>query len=328
MRFRSLKREWGPAVILAQVADKLRNLFRANVQAKCPYVAETAAGLQDKVLELVENMPTMPDIATRAMSLANDPNTNFADFARLIEGDATIATALLRYANSALYGGGSQAVKLHQAVVRLGMFQCKNLILSIGVKSLFRGMAGDTKAQCEALWHHGYVTGSLCRQLSRAYRLGFDGEEFSAGLLHDLGRILLVLADPECCTRAGALDFREEADKLRCERTAIGIDHCALGGWFGEHSKLPDTLIETMKFHHDPAGAEESPRLVLLVAAADHMANHVQIGEKTEAYNAEENPALTYLCASWPQPRKQRLFGEVTGMMDEAGRAAAGEQAA
>ena len=58
--------------------------------------------------------------------------------------------------------------------------------------------AGATKSDCQALWHHGYVTASLCAQINRAYRLGFNGEEYSAGLLHDLGRILLALADHEC----------------------------------------------------------------------------------------------------------------------------------
>jgi HD-like signal output (HDOD) protein len=217
-------------VILKNIADRLRQLFRSHARSQGEEAAETARRLEQQVLALVDNMPTLPHIATRALALANDPNSRFADLARLIEGDTTIATGLLRLANSPLYCSGCPAVKLEQAVVRLGMWPCKHLILSIGMKSLFRRIAGAAQAQCEALWHHGYVTAHLCRQLNRAYRLGFDGEEFSAGLLHDLGRILLVLADPACAARAGALDFAEPADKLRSERAAVGIDHCALGG--------------------------------------------------------------------------------------------------
>src|SRR5439155_1058257 len=114
---------------------------------------------------------------------------------------------------------------------RLGMAQCQNLIVSISMQSLFRQMAPDMQAQCEVLWDHAYVTAFLCRQINRPYRLGFDGEEFAAGLLHDLGRILLLLADPECFQRADAMDFLDEGDKLERERAAIGIDHCSLGGW-------------------------------------------------------------------------------------------------
>src|SRR5438477_537647 len=82
--------------------------------------------LEQKVLRLVDNMPTMPDTATRAMALLDDRDVKFADLAALIERDAAIATGLLRVANSVLFAGGAPALKLDQAVVRLGTWQCKN----------------------------------------------------------------------------------------------------------------------------------------------------------------------------------------------------------
>jgi HD-like signal output (HDOD) protein len=315
-------------VILKRFSNLLRNLFKSNARPKDDEAAAVSARLERRVLALVDNMPTLPDTATRAMALANDPDSRFVDLARIIEGDAAIATGLLRFANSAFYAGGSPALKLHQAVVRLGMQQCKNLIVGIGMRSLFQRIPAEIKSQCEELWHHGYVTGSVCRQINRAYRLGFEGEEFSAGLLHDLGRILLLLADPECFARAGALDFREEGDILERERTAIGIDHCALGGWFGEHSKLPDSLIQTMKLHHQPELAEQSDKLVALVATADHMANYLQREEALEEYNPEDNPGLPYLWARWPEARKGRFLGDIPSLLEESLRAAASEKAA
>jgi HD-like signal output (HDOD) protein len=314
-------------VILKKFADKLRSLFLANVPSKGEQPATTALRLRDQVFDLVENMPTMPDAATRAMAVANNPDSSLTELARLIEADATIATCLIRYANSALYSGGAPALKLPQAIVRLGLSQCKNLILSIGIKSLFRGMTGATKQQCAVLWHHGHVTGSLCRQINGVYRLGFEGEEFAAGLLHDLGRVLLVLADADCSTRAATMDFHEDAGTLERERAAIGIDHCALGAWFAEHSQLPDTLIQTIQFHHESWTCDKPSQLVLLVATADHMANHVQLGQTIEAYEPEDNLALAELWLRWPEARKQRLSDAIPAMMAEAVRAAAGEQA-
>jgi HD-like signal output (HDOD) protein len=315
-------------VILKPIADKLRQLFRSRVRSQGGEVIETAQRLEHQVLALVDNMPTLPDTAARALALANDPDSRFADLARLIEADTTIATGLLRVANSALYRSSCAALKLEQAVVRLGLWQCKHLILSIGMRSLFQRMTGATQAQCEVLWHHGYVTAHLCRQLNGAYRLGFDGEEFSAGLLHDLGRILLVLADPACATRAGALDFGEPADQLARERAAIGIDHCALGGWFGEHSRLPEALVHTMWYHHEPNVTAHARRLVMLVAAADHLANHVQRGEDDAAYNLDDNAGVACLWTGWPEARKERLLGDLPGMMEASIQAADREQAA
>jgi HD-like signal output (HDOD) protein len=311
--------------LFKQLSGLLRGLFRANAKPKADDTAEIAARLEKKVLDLVDNMPTLPDTATRAIALANDPDSNFADLARLIEGDAAIATAILRIANSAFYTGGAPAVKLQQAVVRLGMYQCRNLITCIGMKSLFQRIAGGAKTQCEVLWHHGYVTAALCRQINRAYRLGFEGEEFSAGLLHDLGRILLALADADCFARADALDFREEGDVLGRERAAIGIDHCALGGWYGEHSKLPEALIQTMRFHHQP-GRAENAKMVPLVATADHLANHLQLGPAAGVYDPTANAGLAYLTDRWPEARKERLLGDIPAMMEEAAQSAGSEQ--
>jgi HD-like signal output (HDOD) protein len=325
--------------ILKRFSDALRNLFRppATAQpvgpgdgpAKPPPPPAPATDLEQKVLRLVDNMPTMPDTATKAMALLDDRDVQFADLARLIERDAAIATGLLRVANSVLYASSAPAVKLDQAVVRLGTFQCKNLMMAIGLRSVFRGMAGPVKAQCQALWHHGFVTASLCVQINRAYRLGFSGEEFSAGLLHDLGRILLALADPDCLNRAGAMDFHEAGDVLGRERAAIGIDHCGLGGWFGEMSNLPESLVHAIRCHHEPQQTANSPhhRLVALAATADHMANHVQRNEDAAAYDSAGNAGLHCLAERWTPTKREQLLAEVPVLMAEAERAAARENA-
>jgi HD-like signal output (HDOD) protein len=310
-------------VLLKKISDMLHQMFRSNTRPEGEEAPQRAARLEDKVLALVGNMPALPDTAQRAMALANLPEADFAELARLIEGDTAIATGLLRIANSAIYTGGAPAVKLHKAVVRLGMFQCKNLIVSIGMKSLFQRMAGNTKDQYETLWHHGYVTAFLSGQINRAFRLGFDGDEFSAGLLHDLGRLLLVLADADAAARADIMSFHEEGDLLARERAAIGVDHCALGGWFGEHSQLPQTLIHAMRFHHELNASKDSRKLVDLVATADHIANHLQEGKEVKDYLPLDNVGLASLWGQWPEARKQRFLDELPSMMEQSLQAAA-----
>src|SRR4051794_36460682 len=108
------------AVILARFKDLLCQLFQRHAPKRDEPATEIAVRLQQRVLQLVDNMPTLPDVATRALALTNDPTSRFPDLAKLIEQDAAIATRLLRVANSSAYAGGSAAVKLPQAVVRLG----------------------------------------------------------------------------------------------------------------------------------------------------------------------------------------------------------------
>jgi HD-like signal output (HDOD) protein len=307
-------------MILRHITEKLQRLFRANASPKVEGAADLSAMLEKKVLALVENMPTLPDTATRILAMIDDPASKFTNLANLIEQDAALAKAVLQMANSALYACGTPAVRLEQAVSRLGLWECKHLVISIGVRSLFRRMELDAKCQCESLWHHGALTAYLCRQFSRTYRIGLDGQEYSAGLLHDLGRTLLVLAGPGCFARAGGLDYLEEPGLLERERTAIGIDHAALGSWFGEHSKLPDALIQTMRFHHEPALALSNPtgRLIALVAAADHAANHLQSGLAMTTYSPEKNAGLTCLMSGWSQPKREQLLNDLPKLMQDA----------
>jgi len=297
--------------LLKRFSDALRQLFGANVPPAVS-ASERAAGLERKIIHLVDELPAMPITATRALSLIEDPDVALADLADLIREDTALATAILRVANSALFAGGTQTLRLDQAVVRLGLWMCKNIITAVGVRSVLRGRSPPAEADCNILWHHGFMTASLCTQINRDYRLGFGGEEYAAGLLHDLGRMLIALADSECVTLANIMDFREEGDVLARERATIGVDHCALGGWFGELSNLPDSLVEVIRCHHAPAQARKLPRLVALVSTADHVANHIQCEMNVESYDPKANVGFGCLTTGWATGRRDHLRAAIT----------------
>ncbi len=300
--------------LLKRFSDALRQLFGASAPV-AETAAQRAAKLEHKIRRLVDNLPAIPVTAARALALIEDPDVALADLAELVMEDAALATALLRVANSVLFAGGSQAVRLDQAVIRLGLWNCKSLITTVGVRTVVRGNAANT--ECRALWHHGAVTAGLCTRLNRAGRLGFTGEEYAAGLLHDLGRVLIALADRECMRLADVMDFREEGDVLGRERVAVGADHCALGAWFGELSSLPDQLVAAIRHHHAPSQSPE-PRLAALVSAADHMANHLQTGSNLIGYDAAANAGLAFLTAKWSPGRREHLAAALPEMMADA----------
>lgn len=296
-------------------SDMLRGLFSGPSPSTPETTAHRAARLEKKILALVENLPTLPDAANRAVALADDPNCRMSDLARLIEADAAIATGLLRVANSALFAAGNPVTKLDQALSRLGLWSAKNLIISIAVQSLFRGIKGDAKARCEALWRHGSTTADLARHLNHTFRLGFKGEEYSAGLLHDLGRVLIAVADPESFSLADPMTFREDTDPTEGERAVLGVDHAALGSLFATHTNLPNDLVQAIRHHHGPDRAESAHRLVALTATADHLANHIHRGESAVAYDPKANGGLSCLWAGWPQTRKDRFLADVPTLL-------------
>ena len=224
----------------------------------------------------LNRMPTLPVAATRAMNVAKDPNSSLAELAAVIERDPALAAGILKLANSALYRTFEGVLSLQQAVVRLGSRECQNLILAVGMRSLFLNMPPARQARYAALWRHSFLTGCLCRRLARVLGLPFEGEEFAAGLAHDIGRVLIGLGAPEHAEAADPMHFIEGPDVLLREEALLGTDHCHFGARFANVNSLPAPLISAVQFHHTPEWAQEHKPLVALVAVADHMANYFQ----------------------------------------------------
>ena len=110
------------------------------------------------------------------------PKSSLGDFAAVIQRDPPLAAGVLKLANSALYQVGRTLDNVHQAVVRLGLRECKNLLIAVGMRSLLKGIPVEQKRVCEILWRHSFVTGCLARRLNKSLEFGYQGEEFSCGL--------------------------------------------------------------------------------------------------------------------------------------------------
>ena len=145
------------------------------------------------------------------------------------------------------------------------------------------------------LWRHSVLTGVIAMALNKQFNLGFIGEEFTAGLIHDVGRSLLGVIAPTNFATVDPLDFEETGDFLERERDILRTDHCELGGWFMAHNNLPDPLVEVVCLHHAPAEAGENQKLVATIAVADHMANYLQRQGTPDGYEPQDNSAIEVL---------------------------------
>jgi len=284
---------------------------------------DPSAGEARPVLETLKatvgnlgRLPTLPEAATKAMAIAKDPNSSLAKLSAVIERDPALAAGILKLANSALYRTGYGVGSLHQAVVRLGVRECQNLILAVGMRSLFRNVPRAHQVRYEGLLRHSFLTGCLCRRLNRALDLSFEGEEFASGLSHDIGRVLIALGAPDHAEAADPMDFVEGPELLLREQAVLGTDHCYFGSWFANLNNLPAPLVSAVQFHHTPEWAEEHRALVALVAVADHMANYVQREHRAEGYDAADNSAWVLL---EPHVPPGRCFEELAeGVLSEA----------
>ena len=252
---------------------------------------------QSLLRERVGENSILPAAAARALEMVEHPDCSISDFSGIVERDVTLATDVLRLANSPAYGLARSVETLHQAVVVLGLHQCRNLILATCITSLMKKMELQEERIRNALWRHSFSTALLATHVNQSLNLGFQGEEFTAGLLHDIGRTLLALIMPERFSDVDCLDFVEPPGLLKHEDDIIGTNHSDLGAWFAAINGLPPTLVEVVRWHHSPELATDNRVLVSTVAAADHMANHLGRCSEGEGYAPDENEGIRVLAA-------------------------------
>lgn len=237
----------------------------------------------------------LPTVAMEALEIAKTPHCTIGEFSRIIERDLRLATEIIAQSNSILFSPNQPVTSLHQSVLRLGFKQCQNLILSASVSSLMQRLPLESRLAQELLWRHSITTAITSVHLNRLLGLGFQGEDFTAGLIHDMGRMLIAVAYPDRLEEIDPLDFEESEGVTQAERDVLGTDHCAIGAWYADENRLPIELREVLLAHHGDHSVMINHRLVALTMASDHIANYIQRHEPTAEYPFRTNPGLRRL---------------------------------
>lgn len=241
------------------------------------------------------DLPVLSIVATQAMTLIEQENATAGDLERLIRGDASLASRVLRLANSPVYGGKVKIASISQAVVRLGMTQLKNTILMAAMGAVF----DHTDPIVSSLWKHSIATSMASRWLAEEIG-GADPEDaFVAGLLHDVGKIHIYNQEPDAyrslieeTTNAGRRFYAREHEVIEF------TSHESVGALLARKWQLTNEIIEVIRFHHEiednPSAVAENQWIVALVATANLLANHLDFGSDcvTDEALLESAPAV------------------------------------
>jgi putative nucleotidyltransferase with HDIG domain len=214
-----------------------------------------------------------------------------------------IASAVLRRANSAEYAG-RPVDSIQQAVLRVGLQECGKLLCLMGARALADRHPADVQERCDGVHRHSLFVANLAAEMNRAAGLGFGGAEFTAGLLHDIGRVILYVRYPPEATQSAPTSAAGE-DVLSAERARFGIDHCQLGAHFAERNLLPGHLRRAILNHHRPWEERDEPALVALVAFANRLANYAQWEHNVSRYDLSSCRAFRALSRGWSGPREE-----------------------
>lgn len=235
-----------------------------------------------QILQRISMLPPLPAAIGRLLRLVNDPDGDFQEIARTISLDQTLTVQLLRIANSAFYGFSHQIRTVQQATVILGRHAVRNMALSLAMITLRNRMQTSWPLSPEVFWRHSMGVACGARLLARTVR-GADPEEaFVAGLLHDIGKIILMEHDARTYKRL--LREAEGGSKPlhALEQAAFGIDHAGVGLALCQHWNIPDALGAATAAHHGEAAeglSADARQLAAFVQAADVLAKLAWIGD-------------------------------------------------
>jgi putative nucleotidyltransferase with HDIG domain len=224
-----------------------------------------------------------PTVFLRLNDAVNNPRSSVMDIGNIISDDQGITVRLLKMANSPLYGFPSKIETISQAVLIIGTKQLRDLILATSVIRLFEGIPEDIITM-ETFWRHSIACGVIARIIAGHRREPNVETFFTAGILHDIGRLIMYTKMPVECSNILSKIGKQPQLLFKAERESLGFNHTDVGGLLLKEWKLPQNLTEAVAYHHNP---EKAPQYLVEAASihiADILAHAMQLGSSGEKY--------------------------------------------
>jgi putative nucleotidyltransferase with HDIG domain len=203
---------------------------------------QLAAGLQD--------LPSLPAVVMELLGSIEQEDIDISVLAKKVSYDQALTAKTLRLANSSTYGLQVKVTTIQQAITFLGFQTTRNLITTAAITGCF------PSGRCagfhdKAFWRHSIATAACARALARRMRFNQD-IAFTAGLLHDIGRLVLVTAHPDAYAQVVAWHAQHGGDWQDAEQAVLGIDHVDAGVALADHWNFSSTMRQAIAYHHAP----------------------------------------------------------------------------
>jgi putative nucleotidyltransferase with HDIG domain len=239
---------------------------------------KTAQVIQ-KTLETISTIPTLSIVIDKLSRLLQNPQTSAEEIGKAITTDQALASKVLRLVNSAFYGFPGKISTITHAVVILGFSTVKNIVLTASIFDAFTDKThSPSDFNREQFWLHSIGCGAASQAIAK--HIGFREKEecFIAGLIHDIGKIILYYYFPEEFKAV----FQNARDKgilfIESEREMLGLTHAEIGAIIVRRWNLPENLQAVVKSHHNPAQGADFYQITGVVHCADIFTRAMEIG--------------------------------------------------
>jgi putative nucleotidyltransferase with HDIG domain len=221
----------------------------------------------EKLVGTVDDLPTIPVVATKVLQLLDDPDANVDAIADLMLTDQVMTARVMKLLNSPVYKPTQEITSLKRALVYLGLRHIREIALTTSVMQAFDATSGAL--ELKSFWEHSFGVGMVAKII--AQKIGFQDLEkaYISGILHDLGEVFLssFLREP---FMEVLKHIKTHPNKLvDAEKELLGTTHCEIGLCIARKWNFPDSYCDVIAYHHNPGQAKIDPVLCAIVNLAD-----------------------------------------------------------
>jgi putative nucleotidyltransferase with HDIG domain len=235
-------------------------------------------------IEQIDTLPTIPSVLQRLLKLIENPKVSLTEVGNFIQSDPVLTSRVLKMVNSPIYGFPGRISAVQQALILLGLNVVRGLLLGVSVFEVMqKSMVG--------LWEHSLGCAIASRIIAKKKNLPEPEEISIAGLLHDIGKVVM------------SLRYKEEYEKvikdaelrdlfiIESEKEIFGITHSDGGSWIAKKWNFPQSLVEIIDYHHKPNLSKSLPLQASIVHLADILTRAVGFGFSGDHHVPAVNPA-------------------------------------
>jgi len=248
---------------------------------------DTVTSSRDRIMGAVDKLPPFSPVLTKLLATLSDDDVSFGEMAGIIETDAVLAGNLLRVVNSPLYGRISTINSVRHAVAILGSIKIRNLVLGMSVSRRWAGAKAPANWDAKQFNIHSLAVAVLADLVVLDTAVPYPEGAFTAGLLHDVGKLLITVAMPSQFETLYGI-YKAGGDTANdCEMEVFGVTHAEISGAILERWKLPKPIEEAVAYHHTPNLANGGkPHLAHVIEASDHYLNDAGLGMPPYSHRA------------------------------------------
>lgn len=232
----------------------------------------------EQIIHNVDDLPSLPQVVEQVIRITKDPESTARELNEVICQDQVLTARVLRLANSAYYGFARRITTVIEAIIILGFNTIRNLVLTASVHDLLSKEVPGYQLGKGELWYHSIACAMTARMLARQVGFPDSDQAYIAGLLHDLGKVVLSIYVKDTYREIIEKLQKEQISFSQAEQQILGFTHAEVGARIAEKWNFPPSLVEAIAYHHQPDSARVNPQLTAIIHIADAICLTMGIG--------------------------------------------------